>query len=285
MLPSNTPSPQEELARLRCQLAQLGNKAALGELLGTTTHEFNNILMTIMNYAKMGIRHKDEATRDKALEKILAASERAAKITHSVLGMAKNRCADFAPVDLPKLLDETMVLLSRELQQYRVQVEIHAEENLPKVRAIGNQIQQVLLNLLTNARQAMDKGGSIVIKLFLAGGTDGVGLSIRDYGCGMPPEVLHRIFEPYFTTKSGPDASGKGGTGLGLAACKEIIEQHQGRVRIESSVGKGTQFTVFLPIWEVNAPHTQAATADSTRTQAPTIATPATPIAGTPTIA
>lgn len=284
MLPSNTPSPQEELARLRCQLAQLGNKAALGELLGTTTHEFNNILMTIMNYAKMGIRHKDEATRDKALEKILAASERAAKITHSVLGMAKNRCADFAPVDLPKLLDETMVLLSRELQQYRVQAEIHAEDNLPKVRAIGNQIQQVLLNLLTNARQAMDKGGSIVIKLFLAGGTDGVGMSIRDYGCGMPPEVLHRIFEPYFTTKSGPDDSGKGGTGLGLAACKEIIEQHQGRVRIESSVGKGTQFTVFLPIWEVNAPHTQAATTDSTRTHAPTIATPAAPTAGSPTI-
>lgn len=285
MLPSNTPSPQEELARLRCQVAQLGNKAALGELLGTTTHEFNNILMTIMNYAKMGIRHKDEATRDKALEKILAASERAAKITHSVLGMAKNRCADFAPVDLPKLLEETMVLLSRELQQYRVQVEIHAEDNLPKVRAIGNQIQQVLLNLLTNARQAMDKGGSIVVKLFLAGGADGVGMSIRDYGCGMPPEVLHRIFEPYFTTKSGPDDSGKGGTGLGLAACKEIIEQHQGRVRIESSVGKGTQFTVFLPIWEVNAPHSQAATADSTRTQAPTLATPAAPTASTPTIA
>lgn len=283
MLPSNAPSPQEELARLRCQLAQLGNKAALGELLGTTTHEFNNILMTIMNYAKMGIRHKDEATRDKALEKILAASERAAKITHSVLGMAKNRCADFAPIDLAKLLEETMVLLSRELQQYRVQVEIQADENLPKVRAIGNQIQQVLLNLLTNARQAMDKGGSIVIKLFLAPGTDGVGLSIRDYGCGMSPEVLHQIFEPYFTTKSGPDASGKGGTGLGLSACKEIIEQHHGRIRVDSSVGKGTQFTIFLPVWEVNPSHSPANTTQNSSAPAPMVAPHTTTAAGTPT--
>jgi two-component system NtrC family sensor kinase len=244
----NTESSHDELNRLRAQVAQLRNKAALGELLGTTTHEFNNILMTIMNYAKMGIRHPDQATRDKALDKILAASERAAKITHSVLGMAKNRSGDFAPVDLGQLIEETMVLLSREMQQYRVQVEVQTEPNLPKIRAIGNEIQQVLLNLLTNARQAMDKGGQILIKLSNVPNEKSVSLSIRDYGSGMPPEVLHRIFEPYFTTKSGPDASGKGGTGLGLSACKEVIEQHQGRIRVDSSVGKGTMFTLFLPI-------------------------------------
>lgn len=250
---STPESTQEELQRLRAQVVQLRNKAALGELLGTTTHEFNNILMTIMNYAKMGIRHPDQATRDKALDKILAASERAAKITHSVLGMAKNRSGDFAPVDLAQLFDETMVLLSREMQQFRVQVEIQSEPNLPKVHAIGNQIQQVILNLLTNARQAMDKGGQITIKLFQSPQENFVGVSIRDFGCGMPPEVLHRIFEPYFTTKSGPDASGKGGTGLGLSACKEVIEQHQGRIRVDSSVGKGTMFTLYLPISTPNA--------------------------------
>ncbi|MBL8889835.1 MAG: sensor histidine kinase [Planctomycetaceae bacterium] len=249
---SKPESTQEELQRLRSQVAQLRNKAALGELLGTTTHEFNNILMTIMNYAKMGIRHPDQATRDKALDKILAASERAAKITHSVLGMAKNRSGDFAPVDLAQLFDETMVLLSREMQQFRVQVEIQVEPNLPKVHAIGNQIQQVILNLLTNARQAMDKGGQITIKLFQSPQENYVGVSIRDYGCGMPPEVLHRIFEPYFTTKTGPDASGKGGTGLGLSACKDVIEQHQGRIRVDSSVGKGTMFTLYLPISPAN---------------------------------
>lgn len=245
---STNDSSQDELKKLRAQVAQLRNKAALGELLGTTTHEFNNILMTIMNYAKMGIRHPDQATRDKALDKILAASERAAKITHSVLGMAKNRSGDFAPVELGQLIEETMVLLGREMQQFRVQVEVQAEANLPKVRAIGNEIQQVLINLLTNARQAMEKGGQIVLKLFHLPQENCVGVSIRDYGCGMPPEVLHKIFEPYFTTKSGPDASGKGGTGLGLSACKEVIEQHQGRIRVDSTVGKGTMFTLFLPV-------------------------------------
>lgn len=245
---STTESPQDELQRLRAQVAQLRNRAALGELLGTTTHEFNNILMTIMNYAKMGIRHPDQATRDKALDKILAASERAAKITHSVLGMAKNRSGNFAPVDLVQLIEETMVLLGREMQQFRVQVEVQAEANLPKVRAIGNEIQQVLLNLLTNARQAMDKGGQIIVKLSHLPQENCVAVSIRDYGSGMPPEVLHRIFEPYFTTKSGPDSSGKGGTGLGLSACKEVIEQHQGRIRVDSTVGKGTMFTLFLPV-------------------------------------
>jgi two-component system NtrC family sensor kinase len=247
---SNIESSQDELLKLRAQVAQLRNKAALGELLGTTTHEFNNILMTIMNYAKMGIRHPDQATRDKALDKILAASERAAKITHSVLGMAKNRSGDFAVVDLAQLFEETMVLLGREMQQFRVQVEIHKEPNLPKVRAIGNQIQQVILNLLTNARQAMEKGGQIIVKLFHLPQENCVGVSIRDFGCGMSPDVLHRIFEPYFTTKLGPDASGKGGTGLGLSACKEVIEQHQGRIRVDSSVGKGTMFTLFLPVGE-----------------------------------
>ncbi len=249
---STTESTPDELQRLRAQVAHLRNKAALGDLLGTTTHEFNNILMTIMNYAKMGIRHPDQATRDKALDKILAASERAAKITHSVLGMAKNRSGDFAPVDLAQLIDETMVLLGREMQQFRVQVEVQAEPNLPKVRAIGNEIQQVLLNLLTNARQAMDKGGQITIKLSHVPQENCVAFSIRDYGCGMPPEVLHRIFEPYYTTKAGPDASGKGGTGLGLSACKEVIEQHQGRIRVDSTVGKGTMFTLFLPIAVAN---------------------------------
>lgn len=262
MLDPNT--SDNEIAQLRAQVAQLRNKAALGELLGTTTHEFNNILMTIMNYAKMGIRHPDQATRDKALDKILAASERAAKITHSVLGMAKNRCGDFAPTDLGKLVDETMVLLAREMQQHRVQVEIHVEPNLPKVRAIGNQIQQVLLNLLINARQAMEKGGQIVIKMFYLADESRVGISIRDFGCGISAESLPRIFEPYYTTKCGPDATGKGGTGLGLAACKEVIEQHQGRIRVDSSVGKGTMFSLFLPIHSTPAPLSSAAPAMTT---------------------
>ena len=250
---------QEEIHHLQNQVAQMRNKAALGELLGTTTHEFNNILMTIINYAKMGIRHKDEATRDKSLEKILAAGERAAKITRGVLGMARNRCEDFAATHLTDIVEETMLLLHREMNQYRVQVDVQAQEGTPAVRAIGNQIQQVLMNLLINARQAMKDGGEIQIRIQPAQLPEMVAISIRDFGPGIPKETLQRIFDPYFTTKSGPDASGKGGTGLGLAACKEVIEQHHGRIQVNSTVGKGTMFTILLPVArEQDVPQTKA---------------------------
>jgi signal transduction histidine kinase len=119
---------------------------------------------------------------------------------------------------------------------------------VPPAMANPNQIQQVLLNLLINARQAMPQGGRVVIKLAqdLESGT--VDLIIRDNGCGMTPEVMHRIFDPFFSTKIGPDASGKGGTGLGLSMCRDIIEAHHGRIRVDSTPGKGTAFTLKLPV-------------------------------------
>jgi signal transduction histidine kinase len=216
-------------------------------LVGTTTHEFNNILMTILNYAKLGLRHKDDATRDKALNKIMAAAVRAEKITSSVLGMARNRSDDFAPTDLQPLIEQSLVLLEREMQKYRVAVRREFVE-VPPVRAIGNQIQQVLLNLMTNARQAMPSGGEMVLGLALDMEHGMVDLTIRDSGSGIARDQLPKIFDRYFSTKSGPDATGKGGTGVGLSTCRDIVEAHQGRIRVESTVGKGTAFTIKLPV-------------------------------------
>jgi signal transduction histidine kinase len=119
---------------------------------------------------------------------------------------------------------------------------------VPEVLAMGNQIQQVLLNLLINARQAMSSGGRLIIRLVHDEGAETVDLILRDTGSGIAPDKLPRIFEPFFTTKSGPDETGKGGTGLGLASCRQIIEAHHGRIRVESTVGKGTQFTIKLPV-------------------------------------
>jgi signal transduction histidine kinase len=239
----------DELAALRAELMQAQRMAALGELVGTTTHEFNNVLMTIINYAKLGLRHKDEPTRDKALDRILAAAQRAERITNSVLGMARNRSADFAPVDLAALVDETMVLLEREMQKYRVAVRRDYAPT-PPVRAVGNQIQQVLLNLATNARQAMVGGGELTLRIAHDEAAGLVDLTVRDSGSGIPREKLPQIFDRYYTTKSGPDATGKGGTGVGLSTCKDIVEAHHGRLRVESTVGKGTAFTVRLPVWK-----------------------------------
>ena len=238
---------EQENERLRQQLLQAQKLTALGELLSTTTHEFNNVLTTIINYAKLGLRHKDDATRDKALQKILAAGERAARISHGVLGMARNRADHLTTTDLSALIEETLLLLEREMNKYRIKLERELP-SVPPVLAIGNQIQQVLLNLLINARQAMPRGGHLLVRLAYLPQAGVVDLTVRDTGPGIPHEQLPRIFEPFFSTKEGPDESGKGGTGLGLSACRQIIEAHRGRIRVESTLGRGTAFTIRLPV-------------------------------------
>ncbi len=241
-----TVSIRQKIEHLEAELRQARRMASLGDLVSTTTHEFNNVLTTIINYAKLGLRHKDEASRDKALTKILGAAERAEKITNGVLGMARNRGHERAPTDLAKLIESSLVLLEREMQKYRIQI-VTQFEPAPLAFVCGNEIQQVLLNLLTNARQAMPRGGQILIRIASDPASNMVDLMVRDTGGGIPPEVLPRIFDRYFSTKQGPDATGKGGAGVGLSTCSEIMEAHQGKIRVESTVGVGTAFTLKLP--------------------------------------
>lgn len=242
----SSPSLEEQVALLKQQLAQAQKLTALGELVGTTAHEFNNVLTTVINYAKMGLRHRDAETRDKAFDKILAAGNRAARITTGVLGMARNRSGSAEPTDLARLADDTLLLVERELAKHRVAVE-KTYQPCPQAMVNGNQIQQVLLNLLINARQAMPQGGRVYVRLSADADQHYVDLSVRDTGTGIPPEVLPRIFDSFFSTKSGPDATGKGGAGLGLSFCRDIIEAHHGRIRVDSAVGRGTCFTLRLP--------------------------------------
>lgn len=244
---------EDQIAILTQQLQQAQKLTSLGELLSTTTHEFNNVLTTIMNYAKMGLRCRDDATRDKALEKILAASQKAARITYSILGVARNRSGAFEATDVAQLIDDALVLLEREMSKHRISIDRQFAP-VPLGLVSGNQIQQVLLNLLINARQAMPRGGRILIRLEHDPAEDMLVLTVRDQGRGIPADQLPRIFEPFYSTKSGPDDTGKGGSGLGLASCRSIIESHQGRIRVQSTVGKGTAFVILLPVAHQQAP-------------------------------
>ena len=146
-----------------------------------------------------------------------------------------------------KLVDDTLLLLEREMVKYRVTVDKQID-SVPPAMANTNQIQQVLLNLLVNARQAMPSGGRLLVALGLDRENAMVELTVRDSGTGMSGEVMRKIFDPFFSTKDGPDASGKGGVGLGLSTCRDIIEAHRGRIRVESSPGRGTAFIVKLPV-------------------------------------
>lgn len=237
----------QQVEILKERLAQAQKLAGLGELLSTVAHDLNNVLMPVINYAQMGLRHKDEPTREKSFTKILQAGQKAARIIATTLGMARGRSnAAREATNLVQVVEDALLLLEREMTNHRVSVE-RQFENVPEAIVNAGQIQQVLLNLVINARQAMPKGGHLLVRLAYDAAANMVDLTVRDNGSGIEPEKLRRIFDPFFTTKSGPDATGKGGTGVGLSSCREIVEAHQGRIRVESTVGKGTAFTIKLP--------------------------------------
>jgi len=235
----------DQLNQMHKQLMQAQKMSSVGALASSITHEFNNILTTVINYAKMGLRHKDNATRNKAFDKILSAGQRAAKITTGMLSYARNQSDRFEPTDLVMLVEDVLVLVSKDLQMHRVQLQTNFRPHT--IAAVNtSQIQQVLLNLIINARQAMEGGGRMFITIDTDPKSGMSEISVRDTGGGIPSEKLRKIFDPFFTTKQA-DKQGQGGTGLGLSLCREIIESHKGRIRVASAVGKGTTFTLRFP--------------------------------------
>jgi signal transduction histidine kinase len=236
-----------EADQLRQQLLQAQRLCSVGELASSVAHEFNNILTTIINYARIALRNpQDEAGVNQALEKILKGGQRAAVIVNSMLGFARNHTTQRQLTNLVTLVDEVLVLTDKDLAKHRVRVEKQFQGQ-PQAWVIPGQIEQVFLNLIINARQAMPRGGQLRISIRENANTHMAEVSITDTGDGISPEKLRQIFEPFFTTKE-PDSSGHGGTGLGLSVCRQIIEQHQGRIRVESLVGRGSTFTVKLPM-------------------------------------
>jgi signal transduction histidine kinase len=236
-----------EADQLRLQLLQAQKLSSVGALASSVAHEFNNILTTIINYARLGLRSADdEAARTQALEKILKGGQRAAVVINSMLGFARNNSIQRERTDLVALLDDVLILTEKDLSKHRIQVERKCQGR-PFAQIVPAQIEQVVLNLIINARQAMPRGGRLRVEVRENVKVGMVELIVADSGVGIPPERLRLIFEPFYTTKE-PDADGHGGTGLGLSVCRQIIEQHQGRIRVESLVGKGATFTVKLPI-------------------------------------
>ena len=236
-----------ETEQLRQQLLQAQKLSSVGALASSVAHEFNNILTTILNYARLGLRSpQDEAARTQALEKILKGGQRAATIVSSMLGFARNNTTRREDTDFVALVEELLVLTDKDLSKHRITIE-KKYHGRPHAEIVPAQIEQVLLNLIINARQAMPRGGRLRIDVRENAVTQMVELRVSDSGCGIPPERLRLIFEPFYTTKE-PDETGTGGTGLGLSVCRQIVEQHQGRIRVESLVGKGSTFTIKLPI-------------------------------------
>jgi signal transduction histidine kinase len=242
-------APNSEADQLRKQLLQAQRLSSVGALASSVAHEFNNILTTIINYAKLGLKPTaDEKARTQALERILKGGLRAAGIVNSMLGFARANSTHREATDLARLVDEALTLTEKDLSKHRVHVEKRVLAR-PVVPAVPGQVEQILVNLIINARQAMPRGGRLLLEVRESKPAGMGEIRIADSGVGIPADKLRLIFEPFYTTKE-PDEHGHGGTGLGLSVCRQIIEQHHGRIRVESVVGKGSTFTVKLPLHE-----------------------------------
>lgn len=234
------------VAEMHDQLLQAQKLGSIGTLASSITHEFNNILTTVINYAKMGVRHKDDAVRDKAFDKILAAGQRASKITTGMLSYARARGDRRDAHSLAQLVQDVLILVEKDLQKHQISLQLDLQpEAVAEVNS--GQVQQVLLNLIINARQAMEPGGSLCVATRRNDASGTAEVLVRDTGAGIPPDKLAKIFEPFYSSKTA-DEQGQGGTGLGLSLCKDVVESHGGRIRVDSVVGKGTTFMLKFPL-------------------------------------
>ena len=229
------------------QLLQAEKMAALGQTISGVAHELNNPLATILTWAERLAEKRalDDQVR-RGLETILSESERAARIVRNLLTFARKRQTTRAMVDINQVVRETLALRAYEQRITNVTVLDALAAGLPQVFADGHQVQQVLLNLIINAEQAMVSGhghGTIVVRTWHDAQHESVILEINDDGPGIADEVQPKIFDPFFTTKE----VGKG-TGLGLTVAYAIVQEHGGRIRLESQNGKGASFYVELPV-------------------------------------
>jgi two-component system NtrC family sensor kinase len=243
---------QRQLDSLRQQLTESQRLATIGTIAAVIAHEFNNLLTPILSYSQFALTNAQSPEPDlelmkKALSKTFQSADKAGKICTSMLGLARGESSQ-GSVSVQKLVDEVLAVLARDPQKDGIALRVHVQPDL-NVQGDCVQLEQVLLNLLINARQAMlGRGGSLTIKAAPVEGSDQVRIQVIDTGSGIPANVLPKIFEPFFTTKGTARGDNVKGTGLGLAICKNIVEHHNGRIEVASESGRGTTFSIYLPL-------------------------------------
>ena len=234
---------REELLKhaTRQQIGRSEQLASVGRLAAGVAHEINNPLTGVLAFADM-MRDKenlDEQDRQD-LELIIRETKRVREIVRGMLDFARETPFVQKPMDINELVRQTFRLLGKRDAFQKITMVEDLGERLPQVNVDKNQLQQVLLNLMLNACEAMPNGGTLMVRSSVANGR--VVVAVTDTGCGIKREDLDKIFEPFFTTKP----VGKG-TGLGLSVSYGILQQHEGTLEVESELGKGTTFVVTLP--------------------------------------
>jgi len=229
------------------QVLQAEKLSALGELVASIVHELNNPLTGIMGYSQLLLQRESNPKNERDLQRIFDEAQRASRIVHNLLSFARKRKPEKRRCSLNDIVSKVLDLRAYDLRLANVAVEFKPQPDLPAVMADDNQVQQVLLNLLNNAQQAVsDREGDearISVRTWAEGGK--ALCSVQDNGVGIAPENADRVFDPFFTTKE----QGKG-TGLGLSISYGIVREHRGQIYFESAPGQGTTFFVELPVAE-----------------------------------
>jgi PAS domain S-box-containing protein len=236
-----------DLAAMTQQLWQSSKLATMGELAASIAHELNNPLQIIsLRIDSLAEELTNDARQSHALEIIANEVDRMGKLVGNLLRFSRYDQQEIASLDIREEIENSLELVEYHLRAHNIEVVRDFAETLPNIQADREKLLQVLLNLLTNASDAMPQGGTVTARVRSAeskSGVSGVSIDLIDTGPGIPPAVLAKIWEPFFTTKS----EGKG-TGLGLAISRRAIEGHHGTLSIESHMGEGTMVTIFLPL-------------------------------------
>jgi len=240
---------ERQFLDLRDQLRHAQRLASIGTMAAMLAHEFNNFFTPIVGYGRQALDTNDVALMRKAIEKTLTNTQILRQMADRIVGMVKNGETGTSRHLVRQLVDDSLGCLGRDLSKDNIAVNIQIDPELA-VRVNGHQMQQVLFNLVLNARQAMlGRRGRLTIDAEPTG-TGMIAIHVRDTGCGIRDEDLPLIFKPFFTTKQYADRPDKRGLGLGLAICRELVEEHGGELTVESRLGEGTTFTLTVPAAE-----------------------------------
>ena len=232
---------EAKLRNTQEQLLQSEKLAAMGRLTSQIAHELNNPLYGIMNTLELlKTEVPPQSKRRKILEMALSETVRLTDLLRKMLSFSKPDEEQKQPVDINVVLDEILLLVRKQLHENSIKIATSFEADLAKVYASKNQLRQVFLNMISNARDAMPEGGTLTIKT--ASNRNSIYVEVIDTGVGIREEHINKIFDAFFTTKDGVK-----GVGLGLSVCYGFIKEHGGDIKVASKKGEGTAFTIILP--------------------------------------
>jgi len=235
-----------ERVSLETQLAQADKLSSIGLLAAGVAHEINTPLAVISSYAQMLSKQlRGDARLSPVLDKITQQSFRAAEIANGLLNFSRTSTTEFRDTNLNQVIKDTLGLLEHQFKTAQIEVDLELNEELPPIHGNPGKLQQVFLNLLLNAKDAMPGGGRLRVATLVNGHVEAV---VTDSGSGIAPEHLKRIYDPFFTTKTQPKPGDRRGTGLGLSVSYGIIQEHAGKIHVESSIGAGTTFHLEFPL-------------------------------------